>query len=94
MMAENKVGDEKLLLNINGIDQQKTFQLAKRFADNRLAEILDGIINFRIEEEQRRAEEEQRLWEEEQRQQSGMWMLFVLMGILITTPFLIAGGCL
>ena len=59
MMAENKVGDEKLLLNIDGIDQQKTFQLAKRFADNRLAEILDEIINFRIEEERRKAEEEQ-----------------------------------
>jgi len=65
LMAENQVNDEKLLVDIAGIDQQKTFQLAQRFADNALTATLTltGItdkIHRRAEEEQRRLEEEAR----------------------------------
>ncbi len=73
LMAENKVSDEKLLVNIAGIDQQKTFQLAQRFADNALTATLTGItdeIRRRAEEEQRRQAEERRKAEEEQRRQA------------------------
>jgi len=70
LMAENQVTNEKLLVDIAGIDQQKTFQLAQRFADNALTATLTGItdeIRRRAEEKQRRQAEERRKAEEEAR---------------------------
>ena len=70
LLAEVRVCNENYLVNINGVGQHKSFQLARRFADDELAKIMDGVINAQKEAWQKAAEAERRRAEEMQQQQN------------------------
>ena len=80
LMAENQVNNEKLLVNIAGIDQQKTFQLAQRFADEKLQEILNRITDT-LSKNERKAKIIQ--GEKRRRRRKILYITSAILGIII-----------
>ena len=73
ILTELQLTDRKMLVNFPNIRLNSNFKLAEQFADDKLKELLNEIIQEqeeikrKAEEERRRQEEERRRWEEEQR---------------------------